>query len=146
MLAKTLDATRRLASVGSLQAPYELLWEAFAQTKANPGPDEIGDYLKRFDIANPLPSLAAAMNATQGTLVLSLRSFIQIRNECAHTGTAKIVPTTSDVRSYCRLIEDLGAGIIAVFRNALGSAPYVVQGAPAQLDPPAAPAIPAAQP
>jgi hypothetical protein len=32
MLAKATDAARRLASVGAAQLPYEILWEAFADT------------------------------------------------------------------------------------------------------------------
>src|SRR5437660_6393375 len=37
VLAKAADAARRLASVGAAQLPYEILWEAFAETQANPG-------------------------------------------------------------------------------------------------------------
>lgn len=125
VLAKAADAARRLASVGVAQLPYEILWEAFADTQANPGPGEINAYLKRFDIPEPLPTLATAMNTTQNTLSLSLRSFMEIRNECAHTGSAKNVPTTSDVRGYCKLLEDVGTGIVTVFQNALGAPPYV---------------------
>lgn len=135
VLAKAADAARRLASVGATQLPYEILWEAFAQTQANPGPDEISAYLKRFHISEPLPTLAAAMNATQNTLSLSLRSFMEIRNECAHTGKAKNVPTTSDVRGYCKLLEDVGAGVVTVFRDALGAHPYVPAPAPAATQP-----------
>ena len=90
VLAKAADAARRLASVGAAQLPYEILWEAFADTQANPGPDEISAYLKRFHIPEPLPTLAIAMNTTQNTLSLSLRSFMEIRNECAHTARRKM--------------------------------------------------------
>jgi HEPN superfamily RiboL-PSP-like protein len=140
VLAKAADAARRLASVGTAQLPYEILWEAFADTQANPGPDEISAYLKRFHIPEPLPTLATAMNTTQNTLSLSLRSFMEIRNECAHTGSAKNVPTTSDVHGYCKLLEDVGTGIVSVFQNALGTPPYA-----AAAPPPAAPQ-PAPQP
>jgi hypothetical protein len=125
VLAKASDAARRLASVSDPQFPYEILWEAFAETQANPGPEEISNFLKRFDIFEPLPTLAAAMNVTQNTLALSLRSFMQIRNECAHTGSAKNIPTTSDVRGYCDLVGQIGSGIVAVFQNALGAPPYI---------------------
>jgi hypothetical protein len=136
MLAKASDAARRLASVSSAQPPYEILWEAFADTQANPGPDQIGAFLKRFDINEPLPTLAAAMNTTANTLSLSLRSFMEIRNECAHTGKAKNVPTTSDVLGYCDLIQAVGSGVIALFQAALAAAPYA-PAAPLQLLPPA---------
>ena len=125
VLAKAADAARRLASVSGNQLPYEILWEAFAETQANPGPDQISEFLRRFHIDEPLPTLALAMNTTQNTMALSLRSFMEIRNECAHTGKAKNVPTTSDVRDYCKLIEDVGTGIVTVFQNALGAPPFI---------------------
>ena len=95
VLAKASDAARRLASVNAAQLPYEILWEAFADTQANPGPEEISSFLKRFHILKPLPTLASAMNVTPETLALSLRSFMGIRNECAHTGSTKNIPTTT---------------------------------------------------
>lgn len=144
VLAKAEDAARRLASVGSGQMPYEILWEAFAQTQANPGPGELSDYLKRFHIEKPLPTLAAAMNVSENNLTINLRSFIEIRNECAHTGSAKNIPTTSAVRDYCQLLEDLATGIIAVFENVLAAPPYTV-AAPAAT-PVAAPPVAGPQP
>jgi hypothetical protein len=132
ILAKAADAARRLASVSST-LPYEILWEAFAETQANPGPDQISTFLKRFHIDDPLPTLAVAMGTTQNNLSLRLRSFMEIRNECAHTGSASNVPTASEVRGSCDLIEQLGVGIVTVFQNALGQPPYVA--APAVANP-----------
>lgn len=125
VLAKVSDAARRLASVANSQQPYEILWEAFAETQANPGPDQISDFLRRFHIQKPLPSLASAIGTTQNTLVLRLTSFVEIRNECAHTGSAKNVPTTTDLNDFCDLIEQIGTGIVKVFTEALGRPPYV---------------------
>jgi hypothetical protein len=124
-LTEALNFAKRLASVDATQPPYELIWEAFAETRANPGPDQIGEFLKRFEISDPLPTLAAAMNTTQNTLVISLDSFMKVRHECAHTGSAKIMPTTTDVTSYCALIERLGTGMVDVFQDILGKPPYV---------------------
>ena len=135
LLADTLDVAKRLASVGTAQLPYELIWEAFAETRANPGPEQIGDYLRRFEIGDPLPTLAGAMNTTQNTLVISLESFMKVRHECAHTGSATIMPTTSDVQGYSDLIEQLGTGIVTVFQDALGKPPYVVPAPAAQVGP-----------
>jgi hypothetical protein len=126
MLSKASDVARRLASVRNAQIPYEIVWEAFADTQANPGPDQIGAFLKRFDIEEPLPTLAGAMNTTQNNLVLRLRSFMEIRNECAHTGSARNVPTTSDVQGFCDLIEQLSAGIVAVLQDMLSKPPFIV--------------------
>lgn len=144
VLAQASDAARRLASVGSNQMPYEILWEAFANTQANPGSKEIGAYLKRFHITDPIPTLAGAMNMSENTMALLLNSFMEIRNECAHTGSAKNVPTTSDVRGYCKLLEDIGTGIVAVFQKVLAAHPYSAPApgpapAPAAAVPPPAP-------
>ncbi len=65
------------------------------------------------------------MNTTQNMLVLRLRSFLEIRNECAYTGTARNIPTTTDVQGYCDLIEQPGMGMDAVFQNLLASPPYI---------------------
>jgi hypothetical protein len=132
VLARAFDAARRLASVGKSELPYEIVWEAFAETQANPGPEQISDFLKRFNVEKPLPTLAAAMNTTENTLAIGLKSFMEVRNECAHTGKATNVPTTTDVRGYCELIEQLGTGIVAVFEDALGKPPYAT-GQPAVL-------------
>jgi hypothetical protein len=125
VLARAADAARRLASVAGSQLPYEILWEAFAETQANPGPGQISDFLRRFDIAKPLPTLAAAMKVSESTLLIGLASFIEVRHECAHTGSATSVPTTTAVRAFCDLIEQVGAGVIAVFEDMLGKPPYV---------------------
>lgn len=130
VLAKAADAARRLASVGDPQSPYELLWEAFAETQANPGPDQISDFLGRFHIDKPLPTLASAMGSSENNLLLRLGSFMAIRNECAHTGSAANVPTTNDVLAFCGLIEAIATGIVAVFKDTLGKPPYAVPTTP----------------
>ncbi len=135
VLAEALDVARRLASAGNAQLPYELIWEAFAETRANPGPEQIGNFLKRFEIGDPLPTLATAMNTTQNTLVISLESFMKVRHECAHTGSATIMPTTTNVQAYCDLIEQIGTGIVTVFQDTLGKPPYVVPPPAVQVGP-----------
>jgi hypothetical protein len=126
ILAQAADVARRLASVGAPQLPYEILWEAFADTQANPGPEQVGAFLKRFHIERPLPTLAGAMGVLENNLLLRLTSFIEIRNECAHTGSARNVPTTNDLLGYCDLVEEIGKGILVVFQGILCQPPYVV--------------------
>ncbi len=123
-LTQASDAARRLASVSGPQMPYEILWEAFANTQANPGSKEIGDYLRRFHISEPIPTLASAMNVSTNTVAIRLNSFMEVRNECAHTGSAKIIPTASDLRDYCQLIEDVASAIVKVFQDLLAAPPY----------------------
>jgi hypothetical protein len=49
-MAEALDVAKRLASVGNAQFPYDMIWEAFAETQANPGPQQISDFLRRSDL------------------------------------------------------------------------------------------------
>ena len=108
------EIARRLGSVSSF--PYELVWEAFADTKQNPGPDTIEDYLFRFGLKKPWFSVTSKVvvrksSWSKNTITTRLRSFIQVRNECAHSGQASIIPTPNDVREYCELIEEIGPAI-----------------------------------
>ncbi|HYW43994.1 MAG TPA: HEPN domain-containing protein [Bryobacteraceae bacterium] len=137
-MTESANVVRRLASVGIPQPPYELLWEAFADTQANPGPDAIGDFLRNFDVQKPIPALAAAMNVSANTLVIRLRSFIEVRNECAHTGSSSKVPTTSDIQDYCDLVEQTANGIVLVLQTVLARAPFALPTINAQ-PPPAVP-------
>ena len=121
---KTADAARRLASVQGGGSSYEILWEAFIDTQANPGPSQIRDFLKRFGVDDPLKKLAQSVNATQNTLSMRLSSFIEVRNECAHTGSCRNIPTTTDVQGYCDLLEQVGEGVVKVFQARLQMPPY----------------------
>jgi hypothetical protein len=123
VLAKASDAARRLASVARPALPYEIIWEAFAETQANPGPSQISDFLKRFGIENPIPTLASTMGIGENTLVIGLSSFLGIRNECAHTGSATTNPTSTDVRGYCDLIHKIGTGIDTLLNDLLSNPP-----------------------
>jgi hypothetical protein len=138
-MTESADVVRRLASAGVPQPPYELLWEAFADTKANPGPDTIGDFLRNFGVQKPLPTLATAMNVSENTLVIRLRSFMEIRNECAHTGSSSKVPTTSDIQDYCDLVEQTASGTEIVLQAVLAKAPFAAPMLNLQQPPPASP-------
>jgi hypothetical protein len=105
------DMARRLASVNA-GPPYELVWEAFAETGGNPGSDVVKTFLRRFGVKKPMETLAAQMNWTANTLTHALDSFIAIRNECAHTGKAINPPTAADVTGYCDLLELISNGIV----------------------------------
>ncbi len=134
---ESADVVRRLASAGVPQPPYELLWEAFADTKANPGPDAIGDFLRNFGVQKPLPTLAAAMNVSENTFVIPLLSFMEVRNECAHTGSSSNVPTTSDIQGYCDLVEQTASGTVLVLQAVLARDPFAAATLNKQQPPPA---------
>jgi len=123
-LTDTTDVARRLASVGAANAAYELLWEAFADTQSNPGPDAIRDFLRKFSVDKPIATLSTAMKMSESTTVLRLQSFIKIRNECAHTRKSTNIPTPSDIRNYCDLVQEISAAIVQVLQDVLTKAPF----------------------
>jgi hypothetical protein len=55
-------------------------------------------------------NIYTAMNVSENTLVIRLRSFMEVRNECTHTGSSSNVPTTSDIQDYCDLVEQTASG------------------------------------
>lgn len=121
-LDKQFSMTR--LALGSLMDPPEkggamLYWEAFAMTKGNPGPDVLNEYLRGFGVQDPLVAAATAGNIDPGLLKISLESFIKLRNECAHTGTAKSTPQPSDIRDFVFLLRRLTLGISKVLDRRL---------------------------
>jgi hypothetical protein len=118
--ATASDVVRRLASVNA-GTPYELVWEAFAETRGNPGSELIKQFMKRFGVNNPSNALSRHTTRTAATLFTLLDSFIAIRNECAHTGRAIQTPTAVDVLNYCAMVQELSKGLI----RTLGAHPVV---------------------
>jgi HEPN superfamily RiboL-PSP-like protein len=109
---------RRVASVAS-GAAYELVWEAFAGTRANPGPTSIREFLNRFGIESGWKRLSQEVRLSEATLETVLSGFISVRNECAHSGTATKIPTPSDVRDYCDLLQRVALGITVILESHL---------------------------
>lgn len=110
---KTLACLDRLVKAPSTKASA-LYWEAFAVTRGNPGPDAICDYLRNFAISDPMKRIANAVDTTETLLRLKLTSFIELRNECAHTGRTKSTPQPSQVRDFVHLLRQLTLGITKV--------------------------------
>jgi hypothetical protein len=113
------DIARRLGSFTSV--PYELVWEAFADTQANPGVDVVRDMLSSFGILRPFAKVAAQTTFSEATLKLNLESFLAVRNECAHTGTATTIPTPGDLRDHCAFFKVFSQGIVEVLVKHLAS-------------------------
>jgi len=116
------DIARRLASVGSV--PYELLWEAFADTQSNPTPDVIKELMRACGIARPWIKLSVKTGITENSIITQLTSFLAVRNECAHTGTASSIPTPSDIRGYCTFLLKLALGIVETLEDHLASGEF----------------------
>jgi hypothetical protein len=110
------DIARRLHSVSSA-ATNELVWEAFAETRASPGPDVIRDFLHRFGVRKAWDRIASKTPYSSSWLVDALNNFIRVRNECAHTGTAAVIPLPSDLRQFCALLDTLATALVAVLQD-----------------------------
>jgi hypothetical protein len=111
----------RLASVASV--PYDVVWEAFAETHSNPNSETIAHYLKRFGVDRPWDRLAQKQKVTTSPLALQTRldSFVLLRHECAHTGTANTVPTPSELREFCDLLDAIADAIVSVLEDHVAS-------------------------
>jgi hypothetical protein len=110
------DVASRLASVSG--GSYDLLWEAFADTRSNPGSEAIKGYLSAMAVVNGFNEIAAYLtakdpNQPQSATVLSrsLDALIERRNECAHSGASSQLLDEVTVREYCELIERMATGI-----------------------------------
>jgi hypothetical protein len=107
------DLAARLASV-SAATGYTLAWEAFADTEANPGPSIVGGLLSSVGVEEPWKKIKAVPPGGLGDLDLFLTSFIEMRNECAHSGNTTSPPTASDLLQYGRNFDGLGTAIVVV--------------------------------
>lgn len=105
----------RLQTV-QLAPPYELVWEAFADTGSNPDAETVKAVLARCDISEAWKAIAARSRRKRTALTLktALDNFIALRHECAHTGRASIVPTTSTLRDNVESLRDIASGIAGV--------------------------------
>lgn len=96
--AKSEDLTRRL---GSLDQPigYVLAWEAFANTKSNPGTDTVSTLLSGLEVEKAWAEIND-LQKEHGRLDTFLTSFIEMRNVCAHTGRHHTPPSGADIIGY----------------------------------------------
>ena len=106
--ADARDVAERLASVYAV-GQYQLVWEAFAETRGNPGPDVVKEFLRRFGVDKPMETVSQKAGLS---ITTPLQSFIDVRNECAHNGRANQTPQPSDVLDYCDLLERIAQGIV----------------------------------
>jgi hypothetical protein len=116
------DIARRLASVRAV--PYDLLWEAFADTQANPAPDVVRELLGLTGLAKSWNKLATKTGTSEQTLETQLESFLAVRNECAHTGKATVIPTPGDIRGYTAFFAKLSRGIVNILEDHLASTEF----------------------
>jgi hypothetical protein len=116
-LADSSSFVRRLVApiMDTTKSP---VWEAFARTQGNPSPEVLSDMLKGLGINGGFDAVEKALGNkySANTLAQRLRNLNDLRNECAHTGTASSVPQPSTVidlvqftryltLAVCRLID-----------------------------------------
>jgi hypothetical protein len=108
------DMAIRLASVAGA-VPYAIVWEAFADTQANPGPDTVRDLLKGLEIENPWQKMDAHCGQLGAEYLRTwLGTFILQRNQCAHTGNVANPPGNQDLRDYARNMLAISSAIVAL--------------------------------
>ena len=92
------DLTRRLGSLDQAVG-YTLAWEAFANTKSNPGSDTVASLLSGLEVEKAWVSIND-LHKEYGRLDTFLISFIEMRNICAHTGRHSTPPSGADITDY----------------------------------------------
>ena len=118
--ASPADLARRLESVQST-TPYEIVWEAFADTQANPNVEVVTAFLSRFGVQSGWDKLEVKAGVSKQSMQTQLESLLAVRNECAHTGKATVVPSPSQIRAYCDGISVLSAAIVKVLTDHLAT-------------------------
>ncbi|HCE6814536.1 TPA: hypothetical protein N0H14_004567 [Pseudomonas aeruginosa] len=115
------DMVHRLNSAGTIK--YQIMWEAFADTEANPGPgvvESIGNNLGVTDFWRKLS--AESSNPAQWSptaLKQQLKDLLDKRNECAHTGRVFPVPTAAEILDYVDLLSEISSSLRKTLRNQL---------------------------
>lgn len=117
------DIVARLHSASNTAGPYQILWEAFADTRANPGPDVVQKIAKNLGVNNFWPTVSSHSGNparwSDSALTTKLEDLIAKRNECAHTGKVSPIPTAADVLEFADMLEALGSGFVTALEAEL---------------------------
>jgi len=119
------DIVARLHSASAAAGSYQVVWEAFADTEANPGPDVVKGIARNLGLRKFWPTVSsksgnpARWSDTALTSVLS--DLIAKRNECAHTGKVSPVPTAADILDFADMLEALGTGFVAALEEEIAT-------------------------
>jgi hypothetical protein len=96
---------RRLSSLGNT-TNYVLAWEAFTNTRSNPGRETVSELLKDLGINDPWRNLNT-LHTALGPFDTFLTSFMAMRNVCAHTGGHQTPPSGADIITYVEAFSKL---------------------------------------
>lgn len=122
--ATPYDLATRLASATGPNCV--LVWEAFADTGANPRFGVVKAFLKRFGVDELDQTLGQQLRRPVAATKLLLDELVDLRNECAHTGGLDNVPSPSKVRDQCDIVEEVAVAVTQILRNRFSSPPYGV--------------------
>lgn len=88
-------------------------WEAFARTQGNPSSETIKKILKGLGIKSGFTNLERAVNGrySNSTIELMLTNFLELRNECAHTGISSNIPTPGQIKDTISFLRIITYGI-----------------------------------
>ncbi|MDB5801272.1 MAG: hypothetical protein JWL63_2211 [Rhodocyclales bacterium] len=92
------DLSRRLGSLDKTTG-YVLAWEAFANTKSNPGTATVSAILAGLEIQKAWEEIHS-LQKSHGRLDTFLGTFIPMRNVCAHTGSHHTPPSGNEIAEY----------------------------------------------
>lgn len=117
------DIVARLHSASNAIEPYQIVWEAFADTQANPGPDVVVDIAQGLGLKKVWPTISNHSGDparwSDTALTTKLADLIAKRNACAHTGTVSPNPTASDILDFVDMLQALGNGFVTMLEAQL---------------------------
>jgi len=110
------DVVARLYST-SANANFNIVWEAFADTGANPRAavvKTIGNDLGLEDFWRSISTNSGDPARWSDTAVISkLDDLISRRNSCAHTGIVNPIPTAFDILDFSDLLQVIGESFVS---------------------------------
>jgi hypothetical protein len=111
------DLVTRLHSAFDSTDSYQIVWEGFADTQANPGPSVVNDIAKGLGLQDFWRQVSKHSGDptrwSDSALKTKLGDLIAKRNACAHTGTVSPIPTASDILDFADMLQAIGTGFVA---------------------------------
>lgn len=119
------DVVRRLYSPchSTRAKTYVILWEAFADTKANPNTDVVKQIGKSLGLDNVWTKIAinSKTSHSDSTLISTLDDLVRVRNACAHTGSVTPIPGTGKLLDYVDCLSWIAEGFVSTLEIELSN-------------------------
>lgn len=111
------DLVTRLHSAFDATGAYQIVWEGFADTQANPGPSVVNDIAKGLGLKDfwrvVSQNSGDPTRWSDSALTTKLGDLIAKRNACAHTGTVSPIPTAPDILEFADMLQAISTGFVA---------------------------------